>query len=277
VTRARGPAPLNVALTGKDLGSSVTIVTPEAIEAYARATNDLNPRYLAGEAAVASPIWPVVPAFASFMDAARDPELGVDLRRLLHAAEEHVLSAPIRAGDTLTVASVLESVSDGTFTIVATETNQEGVVVAEVRGTMLIRGLASTRTAAPPCSNDVVFEQRARVDNDQPRRYAEASGDCNPIHLDHAAARRSGLRGVILHGMCTMALATKAAVDGPAGGDPTRVHRVAVSFARPVWPGQWLKTRLWRVGGRGDCVAFGLETTDEGGAQVIAPAEVEVG
>jgi acyl dehydratase len=80
-----------------------------------------------------------------------------------------------------------------------------------------------------------------------------------------------------LHGMCTMALATKAAVDGPAGGDPTLVRRVAVSFARPVWPGQWLTTRLWRAGDRGDRVAFGLETTDESGAQVIAPAEVEIG
>lgn len=43
------------------------------------------------------------------------------------------------------------------------------------------------------------------INQDQLRRYAEASGDHNPIHLDEAAARRVGLNGVIAHGMLSMA------------------------------------------------------------------------
>ena len=65
---------------------------------------------------------------------------------------------------------------------------------------------------------------------DQAERYAEASGDHNPIHLDEEAARAVGLPGRILHGLCTMALAGRA-VEQVAGREPTRL---AVRFSAPV-------------------------------------------
>src|SRR5579859_2115643 len=43
------------------------------------------------------------------------------------------------------------------------------------------------------------------ITQEQLRRYADASGDHNPIHLDEAAARRVGLDSVIAHGMLSMA------------------------------------------------------------------------
>lgn len=43
------------------------------------------------------------------------------------------------------------------------------------------------------------------ITQEQLRRYAEASGDFNPIHLDEEAARRVGLDSVIAHGMLSMA------------------------------------------------------------------------
>ena len=43
------------------------------------------------------------------------------------------------------------------------------------------------------------------IDRDQLRRYAEASGDPNPIHLSDEAAEAAGLPGVIAHGMLTVA------------------------------------------------------------------------
>jgi acyl dehydratase len=283
--RRDGPR-LDAALAGKDYGERVHEVRGEAIAAYARATNDANEHYLAGAAAVAGPVWPVVPAFPSFMAVAQDPELGVDLRRLLHASEEHVLRRPLRPGDVVTVHTVLESVADHpagqTFTIAAFERGPSGDMVAEVRGTMLIRGAgrggAGQPPAAPlqPAPGAVVFEEATTVDADQMERYAAASGDRNPIHLDTAAARRAGLRRPILHGMCTMAMATKAAVNGLAGGDPSRIARVAMSFTRPVVAGQTVTTRVRQLGERDDVVAFTLETIDDAGAPVIADAEVDV-
>ena len=286
---SRPPRRLNRELVGTDLGTSTHEVTAEAIAAYARATADLNPRYLAGEDAVAGPVWPVVPAFGSFMAAARHPGLGADLRRLLHASQKHLLVAPIRPGDVLKVRSVLESIeahpAGETFTVratlsVAMDREQDPpsrMVVAEVAGTMLIRGPA---TGAPrdrvSDRGEVVHEDSVRVAEDQMRRYAEASGDHNPIHLDRAAARRAGLREPILHGMCTMAMALRGAVDGLAGGDPTRVREASVVFSRPVTPHRVLTTRFWEAEGSGEAAGYGFETVDDLGASVIEDGSVEI-
>jgi acyl dehydratase len=276
--------PLNTELAGKDYGTTTYEVTAEAIEKYARATNDLNERYIGGDDVVASPVFPVVPSFQAFMGAAMDPELQADVLRLVHGMEEHVLHKPIRAGDTLTINSVLESIeqkdSGETFTVKGTHTNQDGDVVAEVRGTMFIRGSGGGRRAGAGSTEEapreVVYEETTKVDEDQTHRYAEASGDHNPIHLDESVAKMAGLPGIINHGMCTMAIATKGAVDGLAGGDPTRVKRVAVRFSKPVLPGQELTTRFWKLNESGDVTSYGFETYNPDGAAVIKNGEVDV-
>ena len=79
-----------------------------------RATNDLNERYIGGDDIVASPIFPIVPAFQFLMKAGMDPELEADLMRLVHGEEEHVLHKPIRPGDTLTLKPVIESITAAT-------------------------------------------------------------------------------------------------------------------------------------------------------------------
>ena len=275
--------PLNAQLVGKDYGEMSYEVTAEAIEKYARATNDLNERYLGGDV-VASPVFAVVPAFPSFMAVATDPELEADFQRLVHGAEEHVLYEPIRPGDRLTIKTLLESVDQEgmseTFTIKSTETNQDGVAVAELRATMFIRGGRPSREAMGPAAEqgerEVVYEETSKVDEDQTQRYAEASGDYNPIHLDEEAAKAAGLPGIINQGMCTMALATKAAVDGLAGGDPLRVRQVGVRFSRPVFPGDELTTRLWRVGSVPGAPTYGFETYNARGKAVIKNGIVEI-
>lgn len=274
---------LNADLAGKDYGSKTYEVTAEAIEKFARATNDLNERYLSTDV-VASPIFPIVPAFDSFMAAAMDPGLEADLLRLVHGAEEHVLYDAIRPGDTLTISTVLESVdkkdTGETFTVKSTETNQHGTPVAEVRGTMFIRGSGSGPRQVAAQSDEaertIEHEATAKVDEDQTHRYAEASGDHNPIHLDEATARMAGLPGIILHGMCTMALAAQGAVDGLAGGDPSRVRRVAVRFSKPVRPGQELTTKFWPEAGAGEGTTYGFETYNSDGVAVIKAGIAEV-
>jgi acyl dehydratase len=62
-------------------------------------------------------------------------------------------------------------------------------------------------------------------------RYAEASGDHNPIHQDEDVARSVGLPGVIAHGMFTMALAARA-VDTWTGG--AEVVELGCKFTKPV-------------------------------------------
>lgn len=276
---------LNKELVGKNYGEATYEVTAEAIEKYARATNDENPRYLGGgDDVVSTPVFPVVPSFEAFMNATMDPELGADVMRLVHGQEEHILHKPIRPGDKLTITSELESVetkgSGETFTVKGTHTNEDGELVAEVRGTMFIRGAGGSRgsgeTPAPEPERDVVYEESTKVDEDQTVRYAEASGDHNPIHVDENIAKMAGLPRTINHGMCTMAIAAKGAVNGLADGDPTRIKRVSVRFSKPVFPGEAITTKFWAEGDSGTSKLYGFETYNESGAAVIKNGEVEV-
>lgn len=273
--------PLNKELVGKTYEASTYEVTADAIEKYARATNDENPRYL-GEDVVATPVFPVVPVFNAFMSAAMDPDLGADLIRLVHGSEEHVLHRPIRPGDTLTITPVLESVEQKdtgeTFTVHGKIENQDGALVADVRGTMFIRGSGSGARSGggEEPEREIVHEEATKVDDDQTYRYAEASGDHNPIHLDENMARMAGLPGIINHGMCTMAIAVKGAVNGLAGGNPELVKRVAVRLSKPVFPGQELTTKFWKESESDGVTTYGFETYNPDGAPVVKNGIVEV-
>ena len=74
-----------------------------------------------------------------------------------------------------------------------------------------------------------IEELRVTPDKYLPHRYAGASGDFNPIHIDPEFARSVGLPGSILHGLYVMALVSKASIDA-AGGDPRSLRRLSVQF-----------------------------------------------
>jgi acyl dehydratase len=76
---------------------------------------------------------------------------------------------------------------------------------------------------------DQIPEFRVTPDKYLPHRYAGASGDFNPIHIDPEFAKAVGLPGNILHGLYTMAQVARAAVDA-GGGDPRSLKRLSVQF-----------------------------------------------
>jgi acyl dehydratase len=59
-------------------------------------------------------------------------------------------------------------------------------------------------------------------------RYAGASGDFNPIHIDEEFARQVGLPARILHGLWTMAQVARAATE--AAGGPASLRSLSVQF-----------------------------------------------
>jgi acyl dehydratase len=73
------------------------------------------------------------------------------------------------------------------------------------------------------------IELRVTADRYTTVRYAGASGDFNPIHIDEAFAREVGLPGRILHGLWTMAQVARAASEA-AGEDPTALRSLSVAF-----------------------------------------------
>ena len=72
-------------------------------------------------------------------------------------------------------------------------------------------------------------ELRVTPDKYLPHRYAGASGDFNPIHIDPEFAKAVGLPNTILHGLYMMGVVAKASTDA-AGGDPRALKRLSVQF-----------------------------------------------
>jgi acyl dehydratase len=76
---------------------------------------------------------------------------------------------------------------------------------------------------------DPIPELRVTPDKYLPHRYAGASGDFNPIHIDPDFAKAVGLPSTILHGLYMMGLVARAATD-VGGGDPKALKRLSVQF-----------------------------------------------
>jgi acyl dehydratase len=83
---------------------------------------------------------------------------------------------------------------------------------------------------------DSLPELRVTPDAGLTKRYAEASGDPNPIHVDPEFAKSVGLPGVILHGLYSMAQVARAHTG--ATGDPRALKRLSVQFRGMGFPEQ---------------------------------------
>jgi acyl dehydratase len=83
---------------------------------------------------------------------------------------------------------------------------------------------------------DSLPELRVTPDKYLPHRYAGASGDFNPIHIDPEFAKAVGLPSNILHGLYSMAQVARAHTD--AAGDPRALRRLSVQFRGMGMPEQ---------------------------------------
>jgi acyl dehydratase len=107
-------------------------------------------------------------------------------------------------------------------------------------------------------------------------RYAGASGDFNPIHIDEEFAKAVGLPGKILHGLWMMAQVARAQTE--AGGGPESLKRLSVQFRGMGLPEQELVVRS-TVRAVDDGVARIDAVAEQAGKKIIrnAEAEVEIG
>ena len=104
-------------------------------------------------------------------------------------------------------------------------------------------------------------------------RYAGASGDFNPIHIDDDFARQVGLPGRILHGLWTMAQVARAQTE--AAGGPHALKRLAVTFRGTGVPEHEL-TVTGTVESVEDGVATVHAVVEQDGRAIIRRAEAEL-
>ncbi len=117
-------------------------------------------------------------------------------------------------------------------------------------------------------------ELKVTPDKYLPHRYAGASGDFNPIHIDPEFAKAVGLPGNILHGLYAMAQVARGNADA-AGGDPRRLKRLSVQFRGMGFPEQEIVvTGTVKEAGDGRIVVD--TAAEQSGKKIIKNAEAEL-
>ena len=114
------------------------------------------------------------------------------------------------------------------------------------------------------------IELKVTPDKYLPHRYAGASGDYNPIHLDPEFAKQVGLPSNILHGLYSMAQVARACTQA-AGGDPRSLRRLSVQFRGMGLPEQEIVV----TGAQNEQGVVALEAA-QGDNKIIKNAEAEL-
>jgi acyl dehydratase len=122
-------------------------------------------------------------------------------------------------------------------------------------------------------SGQQIPELRVTPDRYLTVRYAGASGDYNPIHIDEEFARSVGLPGRILHGLWTMAQVARAQTE--AGGGPESLRRLSVQFRGMGLPEHEVKV-TGTVRELRDGRAIVDTVAEQDGNQIIRNAEAEL-
>jgi acyl dehydratase len=119
-------------------------------------------------------------------------------------------------------------------------------------------------------AGDKIPELKVTPDKYLPHRYAGASGDFNPIHIDVDFAKQVGLPSNILHGLYSMAQVARACTEA-AGGDPRSLKRLSVQFRGMGVPEQEIVV----TGSSRDDGVIALEAA-QGDTKIIKNAEAEL-
>ena len=121
---------------------------------------------------------------------------------------------------------------------------------------------------------DAIPELKVTPDEGLTKRYAEASGDPNPIHTDPEFAKSAGLPGCILHGLWTMAQVARAN-NAAAGGDPRALKRLSVQFRGMGFPQQEVTVTGTVKQADGGTVVVDT-VAEQNGNEIIRNAEAEL-
>ena len=188
----------------------------------------------------------------------QDPELGVDWVRLLHGEQAFTLHAPIEPGKTYVGSYQVVDVVDkgagkGALLFLRKELREKGhnELVSIVTSTYFLRGdggCGGTTSEAP--APHAIPERAPDLSCTLPVLARAAliyrlSGDYNPIHADPALARKAGFERPILHGLCSLGVATRAVLAGCCNDEPERLSSLQLRFSSPVYPGETLVTDIW--------------------------------
>ena len=205
------------------------------------------------------PTFPVVVAQPGFW--ARELDTGIDWVKVLHGEHDLVLHKPLPPAGTVTSETrVLDVIDKGAgkgalvYSQRTVRDKASGDLYATITQTSFCRGdggfggpqkAAPEPHALPTRAPDVTCDLATRPEMALLYRW---NADMNPLHADPAIAKAAGFPRPILHGLGTFGVAGHAILREMCGYDPARFKSIAVRFSAPVYPGETIRTEMWRDG-----------------------------
>ena len=187
------------------------------------------------------------------------PGVAIDLAKVLHGTQRIEVHRPLPTDGKARAAPRVKGVYDkGSAAVIETETvvcDLDGAPIWTNKSSIFARGeggFGGDRGPSGPPPPPDREPDAVLVTPTAPQQalWYRLLGDRNPLHSHPDFAARAGFPRPILHGLCTYAMVCKAVVDGELGGDVTRVGSYSVRFAGIVFPGETLRTSVWREDGR---------------------------
>ncbi|MGD9921823.1 MAG: MaoC/PaaZ C-terminal domain-containing protein [Pseudorhodoplanes sp.] len=205
------------------------------------------------------PTFPVVLGFEPFL--LRDHNTGVNFEMAVHGEEHLILHRPLETSGTIIARHrILDAIDKGVgkgallLTERAISDKATGEPLATIRQTVFCRadgGFSRGTRPSPPVHSiperapDLVCDLQTRPETALIYRL---SADVNPLHADPEVARAAGFERPILQGLGTFGVAGHAILRSVCDYDPSRLRSVAGRFSASVFPGDSIRTEIWREG-----------------------------
>ncbi|KAJ3318417.1 hypothetical protein HDV06_000493 [Boothiomyces sp. JEL0866] len=192
----------------------------------------------------------------------------INLNKLVHGEQYYEVLNPLpKTGGDFTMKTKLAGVYDvGKSMVVATEStlvDRKGLPLIKMVSSAFVIGAGGFGGPPKPKVQEIKPPARqpdaVQFDQTHPEQALlyRLSGDYNPLHADPSIGKRIGMKGAILHGLCTLGFASAAVLKHFAGNNDKLFKSIGGKFSSPVYPGDKLETRMWKVSsGKEVVIAF---------------------
>jgi acyl dehydratase len=206
----------------------------------------------------------VLPTFAVVAPTVREtepptvrmPGITIDLASVLHGSQRITVPGPLPvSGKGVARTRIVDLQDKGSAAVIVQRTevrDPDGTPLWTAESAIFARGEGGFGGTRRPGERVAPPERGPDVELLTPTLPQQAlwyrlCGDRNPLHVDPEFAARAGFDRPILHGLCTWGIVCKAVVDQLLDGDATAVRDYRARFTGVVFPGETLRTRVWRV------------------------------
>lgn len=190
-----------------------------------------------------------------------NPETGIDYVKVLHGEQSLEIHQDLPVEGTIVaqnkVIDVVDKGADKGALIVNERKLYEqasGDLLCTQKSVIFARGnggFGGPVTASPKPHVLPDREPDATVDiptSPQAALLYRLNGDYNPLHADPAIAEKAGFKAPILHGLASFGIAARAVLQSLNNTDSSRLKSFGLRFSAPVYPGETIRTEIWRDG-----------------------------